>query len=136
MTSPREIRCDILSAARLRELVEGPLPLNLGAPRAERRFFRDVYLDTPDGRLQQYGMTFQYRVGGDDRRRLTLFQPAPNEPAGTQLVQHSADVDEFDPLRAAAGESAPARRVRAIVDPASLSIVFTVQTERPGRPSG
>ena len=130
MTSPREIRCDILSAEWLRELVEGPLPLNLGAPRAERRFFRDVYLDTPDGRLQQYSMSLQYRVGGDDRRRLTLFQPAPNAPAGTQLVQHSAEVDEFDALRAAAGESAPARRVRAIVDPASLSIVFTVQTER------
>jgi len=38
-TSPREIRCDIRSPELLRELVEQPLPLNLGAPRPERRFF-------------------------------------------------------------------------------------------------
>jgi hypothetical protein len=85
-TSPREIRCDIRSPELLRELVERPLPLNLGAPRPERRFFRDVYLDTPDGRLHRYGMSCQYRVGGDDRRRLTLFQPGPDASAETQLA--------------------------------------------------
>ena len=129
-TSPREIRCDIRSPELLRELVERPLPLNLGAPRPERRFFRDVYLDTPDGRLHRYGMSCQYRVGGDDRRRLTLFQPGPDASAETQLVQSRANVDEVDPLRAVSGESEPARRIRAIVDPASLSIAFTSQTER------
>ncbi|HEY5414269.1 MAG TPA: hypothetical protein VIK41_05575, partial [Gemmatimonadaceae bacterium] len=129
-TSPREIRCDIRSPELLRELVERPLPLNLGAPRPERRFFRDVYLDTPDGRLHRYGMSCQYRVGGDDRRRLTLFQPGPDASAETQLAQSRANVDEVDPLRAVSGESEPARRIRAIVDPASLSIAFTSQTER------
>ena len=134
-TSPREIRCDIRSPELLRELVERPLPLNLGAPRAERRFFRDVYLDTPDGRLHQYGMSCQYRVGGDDRRRLTLFEPGPATSAATQLLQSRAHVDELEPLRAVSGDSAPARRIRAIVDSASLSIAFTVQTERLVRPS-
>ena len=130
VTSPREIRCDVRSAELLRELAEGPLPLNLGAPRAEHRFFRDVYLDTPDGRLRQYGISCRYRIGGDDSRRLTLFQPSPDAPTGTALLRHDADVDEIDPLRAVSGESAPARRIRAIVEPASLAIAFTVQTDR------
>jgi len=134
-TNPREIRCDIRSPELLRELVERPLPLNLGAPRAERRFFRDIYLDTPDGQLHQYGMSCQYRVGGDDRRRLTLFEPGPDASAATQLLQSRAHVDELEPLQAVSGDSAPARRIRAIVDSASLSIAFTAQTERLVRPS-
>src|SRR5438128_9077070 len=104
MTSPHEIRFDVQSPDLLHELVEQALPLELGAPRAEHRFFRDVYLDTPDGRLHQHGMSCQYRVGGDDRRRLTLFQPAPNAPAETALLRHAAFVDEVDPLRAALGD--------------------------------
>jgi polyphosphate kinase len=135
MMNPREIRFDVQSPALLHELVEQALPLNLGAPRAEHRFFRDLYLDTPDGRLHQHGMSCQYRVGGDDRRRLTLFQPAPGAPAETALLRHDAFVDEGDPLRAVLGESAPARRIRAIVDPASLSTAFSVQTDRDVRRS-
>src|SRR4051812_38066037 len=135
MRSAHEIRFHVQSPELLHELVAQALPLELGAPRAEHRFFRDLYLDTPDGRLHQLGMSCQYRVGSDDRRRLTLFQPAPGAPAETALLRHDAFVDEGDPLRAALGESAPARHIRAIVDPASLSIAFTVQTDRDVRRS-
>jgi hypothetical protein len=135
VTSPREIRFDVQSAALLHQLVEQALPLGLGAPRAEHRFFRDIYLDTPDGQLHQHGMSCQYRVGSDDRRRLALFQPAPEAGTETVLLRHDALVDDVDPLRAALGESAPARRMRAVVDPALLSIAFTVQTDRQVRRS-
>jgi polyphosphate kinase len=130
MTNRGEIRCDVRSAQLLRELAERPLPLNLGASHVEHRFFRDVYLDTPDGRLRQFGISCQYRIGGDDRRRLTLFQPTPDAPAETPLLRRGADVDELDALGAVSGESVPARRVRAIVEPESLAIAFTVQTDR------
>ena len=130
VTNRREIRCDVRSAQLLRELAELPLPLNLGVSRAEHQFFRDVYLDTPNGRLRQFGISCQYRIGGDDRRRLTLFQPTPDAPAEAPLLRHGADVEELDPLGAVSGESAPARRIRAIVEPESLAIAFTVQTDR------
>src|SRR6476646_3504452 len=130
VTNRREIRCDVRSAQLLRELAELPLPLNLGVSRAEHRFFRDVYLDTPNGRLRQFGISCQYRIGGDDRRRLTLFQPTPDAPAEAPLLRHGADVEELDPLGAVSGDSAPARRIRAIVEPESLAIAFTVQTDR------
>src|SRR5688572_1034324 len=130
VTNLGEIRCDVRSPEMLRELAERPLPLDLRAMPPERRLFRDVYIDTPDGRLRQYGISFQYRIGDDDRRRLTLFQPTPNAPTDTALVRYEAGVDELDPLRAASGESEPARRVRAIVEPELLGVVFTVQTRR------
>ena len=130
VTNRREIRCDVRSAQLLRELAELPLPLNLGVSRAEHQFFRDVYLDTPNGRLRQFGISCQYRIGGDDRRRLTLFQPTPDAPAEAPLLRHGADVEELDPLGAVSGDSAPARRIRAIVEPESLAIAFTVQTDR------
>src|SRR4051812_27152424 len=100
MTPSPEIRFDVRSPALLHELVEHALPLDLGAPRAEHRFFRDVYLDTPDGRLHQHGMRCRYRVGSDDRRRLTLFQPAADARNEAVLLRHDADVEEVDPLRA------------------------------------
>ena len=90
VTNLGEIRCDVRSPEILRELAERPLPLDLRASPAEHRFFRDVYLDTPDGRLRQYGISCQYRIGDDDRRRLTLFQPTPNAPTDTALVRHEA----------------------------------------------
>jgi len=130
MTSPREIRCDVQSVELLRRLVELPLPLRLGSPRALKCFLRDVYLDTPDGRLRQYGITCRYRARGDDRHRLTLLIPAPDAPAGKARERHEADLDEADALRAVQGESAPARRLQAIVDPTTLIVAFTVQTER------
>ena len=129
MTNLREIRCDVRSVELLRQLVELPLPLNLGNPRAEHTFLRDTYLDTPDGRLRQYGMTCRYRVRGDDRRRLTLFLPA-TEATTRSRERCDADLDEVDVMKAVKGESTPARRLRAIVDPDALTVAYGVHTER------
>jgi len=92
MTAPRETRFDVASTELLHQLVERPLPLRLGAPRAEHAFLRDVYLDTPDGRLRQYGITCRYRVRGDDRRRLTLLQPATDASGAKGRQRHEADL--------------------------------------------
>ena len=68
----REIRCDVPTPERLRELLAAPLPLGLRAAAVERRFVRDVYLDTTDSRLREHGVTCRFRASDDDRRRLTV----------------------------------------------------------------
>ena len=138
MTTPspsvarREIRCDVPTVERLRELVRSPLPLRLRATDVERRFFRDVYLDTPDGRLREHGVTCRFRVTDDDRRRLTIHIVDPllggESEAGAR--RYDAEVSELDALAAASAESEPARRLRAFADPVQLRPSLVVTTER------
>lgn len=128
-----EIRCDVPTADRLRELVRSPLPLRLKASGTDRRFFRDVYLDTADGRLRTRGITCFFRTGDDDRRRLTLHIVDPMLPVDSDAAaarRYDADVNELDPLRAIEGDTDPARRLRAFADPMQLRPTLVVSTER------
>ena len=129
-SAPRETRCDVPSVEKLRELVELPLPLRLGSPTAKHRFLRDLYLDTPDNRLHQRGLTCRFRVLADDRRRLTVFLPAAGEGPDLAASRHEEDLDETDPLRALCGASGPARFLRGILEPELLQVSFAVHTER------
>jgi len=129
MTTPRETYCSVPSVEALHALATQPLPLGLGTPEAQRRSIRDVYLDTPERQFRTRGISCRYRVGGDGRRQLTLFL-SPIQSGDADHARIDADVTDADPLVAARGESEPARRIRAIVDPALLVIAYTVQTER------
>jgi polyphosphate kinase len=129
----REIRCDVPTPERLRELLAVPLPLGLHAGAVERRFFRDVYLDTADSRLREHGVTCRFRASDDDRRRLTVHIDDPLLPAESDVAaarRYDAEVLELDALRAAASDCEPARRLRALADPAQLRPTIVVTTER------
>jgi len=135
MAATRETRCDVPSIELFRSLIERPLPLELGDARAERFFVRDIYLDTSDRRLHKRGITCRYRIRGDDRRRLTVFVTDDSARSAGRLPRHEEDLDETDPLRAAAGPSAPARYLRSICDPELLKVAFMVHSERSVRVS-
>src|SRR5436305_13146228 len=125
----REIRCDVATPERLRELLRSPLPLRLRSTAAERKFFRDVYLDTPDGRLRDRGVTCRFRASDDDRRRLTLHIVDPELAATADVAaarRYDADVAEVDAARAVLGDTDPARRLRAFVDPDQLRPTLVV----------
>ena len=130
MTNPRETFFSVPSVEALRALSTQPLPLGLGSPEARRYFFRDVYLDTAERALRTRGISCRYRVGDDGRRQLTLFLSAIQVSDAPEREQVDADVTDADPLVAARGNSEPARRLRAIVDPASLAVAYAVHTER------
>ena len=82
----REIRCDVPTPERLHELVSARLPLRLPSSVVERRFFRDVYLDTADGRLRKRGVTCRFRASEDDQRRLTIHIVDPQLTAATDVA--------------------------------------------------
>src|SRR5213595_403608 len=129
----REIRCDVPTPERLRELLAAPLPLHLQSAAVERQFFRDVYLDTADARLRERGVTCRFRASDDDRRRLTVHIDDPllaSESDVAAARRYDADVLELDAVRAASTDTEPARRLRAFVDPAQLRPTLVVTTER------
>src|SRR2546423_11742456 len=131
--APREIRCDVPTPERLRELLAAPLPLHLRSAAVERHFFRDVYLDTADARLRERGVTCRFRASDDDRRRLTVHIDDPLLPAESDVAaarRYDEDVHELDAVRAAASDCEPARRLRAFADPAQLRPTIVVTTER------
>src|SRR2546425_10157420 len=66
----------------------------------------------------------------DDRRLLTLqVPPGPGFADGPREV-FEAEVPELDGVAALAGTSEPARRLRALIDPAALAPRIEFETER------
>lgn len=135
MALTRETRCDVPSIELLREIVEQPLPLNLGHPPSERFFVRDIYLDSSDRRLHKRGITCRYRIRGDDRRRLTVFVADDSTRNSIPRARHEDNLGETDPMRAVIGTSAAARFLRSVCDPGVLQIAFAVHSERAVRVS-
>jgi polyphosphate kinase len=133
---PAEFRCDVPTAELLVALAAEPLPLGLRQLSMERRFYRDVYVDTDDNVLATRGVTCRIRYGADDRRQLTLGIAEPGLPVpGAQEVfeTQAAEVDLPAILR---GDSEPARRLRGIIDPARLEPRFELEVERTVRTAG
>ncbi|HYC32627.1 MAG TPA: CYTH domain-containing protein, partial [Gemmatimonadales bacterium] len=129
-----QAKWDVASGARLRELIAEPSPLGLRAGPPIRTFFRDIYYDTPDGSLTRREITCRFRIGADDRRRLRLTipgQPVPDRPAPRE--RYEAVVPELDLAAALGGASEPARRLRGLVEPASLEPMAEIEIERTTR---
>jgi polyphosphate kinase len=118
-------RCAVSSADLLRRLATHRLPLGLRSGATTRTFHRDIYFDAPDGTLQSRGVACRIRTRDDDRRVLTVVL---NGAAGRERFE--ADADETDPRRILEGDLEPARRLRAVLDPARLRPELEIETER------
>ena len=116
-------RWDIPSAEALQALVADPLPLGLRAGPARRSFLRDLYFDTPAGDLRRRDVACRVCFAADDRRTLVLEGLRPGPP-------EAAEVAELDAAAIFAGKSGPARRLRALIDPARLVPSVELETER------
>ncbi|HET7425873.1 MAG TPA: hypothetical protein VFJ50_02465, partial [Gemmatimonadales bacterium] len=131
-SSPRaaEFRCDVPGAERLAALAAAPLPLGLVARRQYRVLVRDVYLDTADHALAARNIMCRVRYGADDRRTLTvsLSDPGALGAGPTQIFE--AAVIPVDVPAILASDSAPARRLRGVVDLARLESRFEIEIDR------
>ena len=121
-----ERRFDVVSAEQLEQLAAEPLPRK--AVVASRVLYRDLYLDTDDEQLQIRGITCRLRVGSDDHRTLTVFVGTPGDPAPP--TRFEASVDSPDPRVALHSNTAPARRLAAVVDFRLLQTKVELQVER------
>ena len=93
--------------------------------RDQATHFRDVYFDTSTGELRQRGgrCRLRFTAGGD--RLLTVWQPDGS--------RGDARVREADDVAALTGPSEPARRLRALIDPARLAPWIERHVERAWR---
>src|SRR3989449_10951071 len=116
-------RWDLPSAEALAALLADPLPLGLRAGPARRSFLRDLYFDTPAGDLRRRDVACRVCFAADDRRTLVLegLRPGPPEAAASS---------ELDAAAIFARSSGPARRLRALIDPARLVPSVELETER------
>ncbi len=124
-------RCDVPSLDLLTRLAGEPLPHGLRPGPASKTFFRDVYFDTADGSLERRGLICRFRYFVDDRR--TLAVALGGRGRGAVVAEGGvveALVSEPDAPAAFAGASEPARRLRALADPARLQPVADLQTDR------
>ena len=121
-----ERRFDVVSAEQLEKLAAELLPLKAIA--ASRVLYRDFYLDTQDEQLQIRGITCRLRVGSDDHRTLTVFVGTPGDPAPP--TRFEASVDSADPRKALESNTAPSRRLAAVVDFRLLQTKVELQVER------
>jgi polyphosphate kinase len=118
-------RCAISSADLLRRLASHRLPLGLRGGAVTRAFHRDVYFDASDGSLQARGVVCRIRTRDDDRRVLTVVL---NGAAGRERFE--AETTETDLRKILEGDLEPARRLRAVIDPARLRAELELETER------
>lgn len=128
----REWRGEVPSLDLLERMVMEPLPLGLRAAPAEQTFHRDVYFDADDWTLRRRGVTCRFRVRLDDRRILTVRSLGRTEGAAVVVVPQvfEAQVPELSGEQALAGTSDPARRLRAMIEPALLAPRIEFETSR------
>src|SRR4051794_16243475 len=116
------LRWDAADAATLRRVLVD-LPASSSPLRTTH--FRDVYFDTSDADLRIRGARCRLRFTADGDRWLTTWQPD-----GTRIEERVRDVDTAAALN---GASAPARRLRALVDPSRLVSWIERDVERTWR---
>ena len=123
---PAEVKWDVASLELLRSLILSPPPPGLRVKETAQGFHRDIYYDTADGSLARRDLTCRFRLGADDRRVLTVSLAAPRS-------SFSSPVSELDLAAALRGESEAARRLRGLVDPATLEPLVELEVERTTR---
>jgi polyphosphate kinase len=122
-----ESRFDVVTAEQLEALTARALPRGVtGAP--DRVLYRDLYIDTADELLHRRGISCRLRVGSDDLRQLTVFIGTPDDVSPPRRFE--AKTESSDPRVVLAGNSEPARRLKAVVDARLLQTVLELEIER------
>jgi polyphosphate kinase len=121
-----EVKWDVASPERLRELLTAPLPPGLRAGPPVQSFHRDIYYDTADGSLARRDIICRFRIGADDRRELAVTFASPRQ-------SFVSPVSDLDPQAALRGDSEAARRLRGLVDPSALERLAELEVERTTR---
>ena len=133
MPPPAEFRCDVPTAELLTALIAEPLPLGLVVRDTVRRLYRDVYVDTSDNALAARGIACRIRYGADDRRTITLGIAEAGLPVSGAAELFEADAGAVDFAGILRADTGPARRLRALADPARLEPRFELEIDRVAR---
>jgi polyphosphate kinase len=125
-----EFRCELLSADQLASLASGPLPHGIPADPARRSLHRDMYLDTAEDVLRQRGIVCRLRADAKGRGSLSLRIAPSNGDGPVRVEAPTRSVD----LRGALSENTEVvRRLRGIIDPASLVVRTDLEVDRLSR---
>lgn len=130
---PAEFRCDVPTAELLTALSAEPLPLGLVVRDTARHLFRDIYVDTSDNALAVRGIACRIRYAADDRRTITLGIAEAGLPVSGPAELFEADAGGVELADILAADTGPARRLRALVDPARLEPRFELEIDRVAR---
>ena len=117
------LRWEAPDAATLRRVLVDVFPSTIAAVRSTH--FRELYFDATDGDLRARGGRCRLRFTADGDRRLTVWQPD-----GTRFDERVREVDAAAALN---GTSAPAVRLRALIDPSRLATWIERDVDRSWR---
>ena len=125
------VRFEVADPEALARLIDAPLPLGLRAGPVERRLYRDLYFDTPDGTLSHRGVSCRLRMDAD-RGRLFTVKVRQRDARADVVAHHDLEtvVSASDTTAVLGGRSEPARLLEAIVDPQRLVPVMELETDR------
>ena len=131
---PRELRCDVVSAELLEQLVVAPLPLGWTATAPSRSFYREQFLDTRHDALRKAGVRCSVRIGSKGDSELTVQMGTRGNP--TDGPKFSARVPDPDIRAVLATRCEPVKRLSAVVDPRHIEVQIELDVERRTRLTG
>jgi len=120
-------RWEVPDSDLLRQILSDPPASGLRFSRrpAQRTYFRDVYFDTAEGDLSQRGARCRVRFASGGGCELAVTSPGGERSASGARSAEPADLF--------AADSAPARQLRALVDPARLAPWLELEIARAWR---
>lgn len=128
MPTRRALRFEAPSRAALDRLASDPAPAGIPCGPPELDLFREVYFDTAAGELERRGVTVCLLIRADGGSTLAM---EVRDPAGEAPPRRAAaNLAVSDPQDAFAGDSEPARLLRAAIDPARLLPRLELETTR------
>lgn len=131
MSTERVLRFEVPSRESLERLASGPLPLGLRGGATRLDFFRELFFDSPGGDLERRGVTVRLCVRRDGSRLLTV-DVRERATADAQVVRTHAEaqVPDQEIQQIFAGDSEPARVLRALTDPERLAVRLELEVTR------
>jgi polyphosphate kinase len=124
-------RWEVPDSDLLRQILSDPPAPGLRFSRRppQRTYFRDVYFDTLEGELRQRGARCRVRFASGGGCELAV-----TSPGGERSAKGGGRARSAEPADLFAADSAPARQLRALVDPARLAPWVELEIERAWRP--